>query len=215
MSTEDDLQAAWMLHRPHPDGRLCLGPLRFGMTREEVMIVAPSYGPVERVEDHAARMAGMAASTAELATFGISAEDIAAARAAWEAAALASVGAVTEDRGLGAPSLDYAGGRLSRVATDYHCERLILQGRPVYAGDALALLAALEAMDGGGARRQGDTVWFPRLGVTAMGFYGDREDGTVGLLDDPDDPRIRHLVLEDYEPVSDGPADLPVTFHGR
>ena len=178
------------------------------------MIVAAPYGPVERVQDHATHMAGMAAGFADLAKFGIPAEDIAAARAAWEAVAPASVDVVTEDRGLGAPSLDYAGGRLSRVATDYHCTRLTLLGRPVYEGDGLALVATLEAMDGGEALRQGNAVWFPRLGVTAMGFYGDREDGTVGPLDDPDDPPIRHLILEAYKPVSDAPVALPVTFRG-
>ena len=79
-------------------------------------------------------------------------------------------------------------------------------------GIVFALLATLETMGRGEVLRQGDTVWSPRLGLTVIGFYGDREDGTVGLLDDPNDPRIRHVILEAYEPVSDFPRPVPITF---
>lgn len=188
MDDEDDLRAAWTLHKPDGADLLCLGRLRAGMTRVEVAAVASAYGPVERVYDRAISSASMAAAIEDLAKFGVSAEDIAAAQATLDGVADEIAGHVTEDRGLHAPALDYAGGRLSRVATDHHCKQLTLMGRPVYEGDSRALLAALETMNRGEVLRQGDSVWFPRLGLTVIGFYGDREDGTVGLLDDPTIP---------------------------
>jgi hypothetical protein len=142
----------------------------------------------------------MATGFADLDRFGFTADNITAAKEAWADVADAVADIVTEHRGLGAPVFDYADGRLSRVATDHHCTRLTLLGRPIYEGDGSALLAALESLAGSTALRNRDTVWFPCLGVTAIGFYGDREDGSTGLLNDPDDPRIRHLVLEAWEP---------------
>ncbi|MER0236811.1 hypothetical protein [Fulvimarina sp. MAC8] len=212
MNDELDFSRAWTLHKPDGLDQLCLGQLRLGMTREEVAAVAAPYGPVERVEDHATLSAGMAAGFEDLAKFGFAPEEIADAKAAWEAGADTTADLIIEDRGLGAPSLDYVGGRLSRVATDHHCTQLTLLGRPVYEWDGLELLAALESMETGEPLREGDTVLFPRLCVTAMGFYGDRNDGTTGLLDDPDDPRIRHLILEAYKPVIGAPAPISVTF---
>lgn len=212
MDDEDGHHLAWTLLRPDSAGRLCLGELRPGMTREEVAAFAAPYGPVEHVEDNAIRTANMAAGFADLDRFGFTADTIAAAREAWAGVADAVADLVTEHRGLGAPVLDYAGGRLSRVATDHHCTRLTLLGRPVYEGDGSALLAALERLAGGTALRNHDTIWFPCLGVTAVGFYGEREDETIGLLNDPGDLRIRHLVLEAWEPASDSPQPVPVTF---
>ena len=182
------------------------------MTRVEVAAVAAAYGPVERVYDRTTYPVNMATAIEDLAKFGVAAEDIAAAQAALDGVADEVADVVTEVRRLGTPFLDYAGGGLSRVATDHHCKQLTLMGRPVYEGDSWALLATLETMGRGEVLRQGDTVWFPRLGLTVIGFYGDREDGTVGLLDDPNDPRIRHVILEAYEPVSDFPRPVPITF---
>jgi hypothetical protein len=182
------------------------------MTRDEVAAVATVYGPVERVEDHGSRTAGMAAGFEGIEQFGFSAEDIAIARQAWEDAAGQTRDLVTEYRGLAAPTLDYQAGRLTRVALDHHSEALTLLDRPVFTDDAAGLLRTLQTMDGGQALRQGDTVWFPGLEVMAIGFFGERLDGSVGVLDDPADPRIRHLCLEPYVLVSDAPEPTPVVF---
>lgn len=144
--------------------------------------------------------------------FGFSAEDLAIARQALADVADQTRDWVTEYRGLPDPTLDYEDGRLARVAIDHHCAALSLPDRPVFGSDVPALLALLQAMDGGQALREGDTVRFPALAVTLMGFYGERLDGSVGVLDDPADPRIRHLILETYVPVSDAPGPIPVVF---
>lgn len=209
---EAALARAWTLHVPDGVGPLCLGPLRPGQSRAEVAAFDGLYGAVERVEDDASRTASMAAGFEDLEQFGFSPDEVAAARDAWDAVAQANRDLVTEDRGLAGPSIDYVDGRLTRVATDHHCARLTLAGRPVFAGDGTATLAALQRLEAGEALRAGDTVWFPRLCVTAIGFYGEREDGTVGPLDDPADPRIRHLVLEPFAPPPDAPAPVPVAF---
>lgn len=206
------LAAAWNLHRPDGSDRLCLGPLRPGMSREEVAVFDHLYGAVERVEDDASRTTGMAAGFEGLEEFGFTPEEITAAREAWDAVAEAARDVVSEDRGLRAPSLEFADDRLTRIATDHHCTRLTLADRPVYAGDGMAVLAALQRLEAGEASRAGDTVWFLRLGVTAVGFYGEREDGTVGPLDESADDRIRHLVLEPFAPPPDAPPPLPVIF---
>lgn len=203
---------AWTLHRPSGSDRLCLGGLRFGMTREEAAAVATAYGPVERVEDHDSRTQGMALGLEGIEQFGFSAEDLAIARQALMDVADQTQNWLTEYRALGDPTLDYDAGRLARVAMDHHCAALRLPGLPIFGSDIPALLDALQAMDGGRALREGDTVWFPALAVTLMGFYGERLDGSIGVLDDSADPRIRHLILEPYGTVSDAPEPVPVVF---
>ena len=203
---------AWILHRPEGFDRLCLGALRPDMTREEVAAVATAYGPVERVEDHGSRTAGMAFGFEGIEQFGFSAEDIAVARQAWEEVADQTRDLVTEHRGLASPTLDYEAGRLKRVALDHHSNALSLLDRRVFTDDVPGLLRTLQTLDGGQALRHGDTVWFPGLEVMLIGFFGERSDGSVGVLDDPGDPRIRHLCLEPYGPVSDAPEPTPVAF---
>ena len=203
---------AWTLHRPVGSDRLCLGGLRPGMTREEAADAAEAYGAVRRVEDHQSRTEGMAAGFEGIEQFGFSAEDIAIAREAWESVAGQTQDLVTEHRGLADPTLEYEAGRLSRVAMDHHCKALTLLGRPVFEEDTPVLLRALQAMEGGEALYQGDTVWFPSIGVMLMSFYGERLDGSVGVMDDTADPRPRHFCLEPYVPVSDAPAPVAIVF---
>lgn len=201
--------SAWTLHLPNGFSHLCLGPLRPGMTRDEVAAFDRFYGRVERVDDDGRRAAVLATGFEGLEGFGLLPEDIASAREAYQAFTGMVRDTVVEHRGLRAPVLGYTGGRLSSVATDHHCTQLTFAGLLVYAGDAMALLAALEDVEAGEVLREGDTVWFPRLGVTSMGFYDDRCDGIVGTLGDL---RGRHLVLEPFAPVGDAPPPVPVTF---